>query len=526
MKMYKGHRYVISCKALGVPETKEASYQAANAWWIAKQVELDAASRPVPRTLLPLEDLVAALHGRADLSDRRGLIQIARDQEERQAASMSQQTAAALSDSLFDSADADPKADQGASRIPLAQLIDMVEEWRRTGSLYTKAAEEGPLPEADVVRRAVILEELRTFFPPHVLNGEALPTQLLNTLAPARAQLLEGGLKAIRGEYATEAERTVATHADLWLKSQQAKVDAGQMSAARCANNRTCLEHFKVYLGPQADVGGIDAQKLQGFYQHCLTKITARQRKDAEGWSVAYARDVFSVGKAFVKWLVEQGTVDPPRNIGSKSFKFGSPAKTVQTWTVEEFEAAVAAATGKLKVALLLMANCGMTQEDISELKDTEVDWAGGRIIRKRSKTADHENVPTVNYPLWPRTFQLLKQNRSGSELVLLTENNEAFVRTRLKEDGRLSKADGFASNYVHLKKKLRRSLPGFDRPLKELRKLGASLLASHSEYGRFQSYFLGHSPRTVADRHYVVPPQKLFDKAVLWLGKQLGQVE
>jgi hypothetical protein len=64
----------------------------------------------------------------------------------------------------------------------------------------------------------------------------------------------------------------------------------------------------------------------------------------------------------------------------------------------------------------------------------------------------------------------------------------------------------------------------GFNRPLKELRKLGATLLASHEVYGRFHSYFLGHSPRTVADRHYVRPPQELFDEAVLWLGEQLGQ--
>lgn len=41
MKMYRGHRYAISCKVLGVPATKEASWQAANRWWEAKQAELD-----------------------------------------------------------------------------------------------------------------------------------------------------------------------------------------------------------------------------------------------------------------------------------------------------------------------------------------------------------------------------------------------------------------------------------------------------------------------------------------------------
>ncbi len=40
-KKYKGSWYAISCRKLGVPETKEASWRAANAWWEAKQREVD-----------------------------------------------------------------------------------------------------------------------------------------------------------------------------------------------------------------------------------------------------------------------------------------------------------------------------------------------------------------------------------------------------------------------------------------------------------------------------------------------------
>ena len=52
------------------------------------------------------------------------------------------------------------------------------------------------------------------------------------------------------------------------------------------------------------------------------------------------------------------------------------------------------------------MINCGMTQVDIADLQPKEVDWDRGRIRRKRSKTDDHEQVPTVDYALWPRTWQ------------------------------------------------------------------------------------------------------------------------
>src|SRR4051794_13447661 len=121
------------------------------------------------------------------------------------------------------------------------------------------------------------------------------------------------------------------------------------------------------------------------------------------------------------------------------------------------------------------MANSGMTQQGVSDLLDSEVDWAAGRVIRKRSKTRDRANVPVVNYKLWPVTFEMLQKHRSGRERVLVTETGQPYVRTHLNADGKLVKADGFASNYVHLKKRLK-----LTRPLKQLRKLGADLLNGH----------------------------------------------
>jgi integrase len=454
--MYKGQRFTVACSVLGVPPTKEQSYQAANQWWDAKKAEIDSANRPAQRPRLPLEDIVGAWLGHPpdDVTN----------------------------DVLEGGPDSSLPAEERAAAVIKIFLGD-------------------------------ILAELTT--------GQPLPPRMAEMLGPARWQQIEAGIKGLRGEPSAAPDKTVAAWAGLWLQKQQQRVDAGQMTAARAANNRTCLEHFQTFLGPQSDVAGIDAERLDGFYFHCLAKVAARRRDKGQGWSVAYARDVFSVARAFVRWLVERDSIPPPKNIGSKSFEFGSPARAVTTWTPEEFKRTVAEAPGKLKLALLLMVNCGMTQVDVSDLLDSEVDWEAGRITRKRSKTADQENVPTVSYRLWPPTFKLLRQYRSGRERVLLTEGGEPYVRTRLNDQGKLVKADGIASNFVHLKRRLKLA-----RPLKQLRKLGATLLGGHKDYGRFTSYFLGHSPRTVADRHYVVPPQQLFDKAVLWLGQQAGQIE
>jgi integrase len=314
------------------------------------------------------------------------------------------------------------------------------------------------------------------------------------------------------------ADHTVAAHADAWHHHQQALVAAHQMSAERANNNRCCLEHFRRFTGPTTAVESINAVLLERFYLLCIGEVAARRTNNKKGWSLAYARDIFSVAKGFIRWLAERDTIPLPKNIGNKSFRFGNPGKTVKTWTREDFMLAVEKAPGKLKLALLLMANCGMTQIDVSDLLDSEVDWVEGRITRKRSKTAECDNVPTVCYKLWPLTFELLKKHRSGTERVLLTESGLPYVRKELVE-GRYKHADGFVSNFLHLKKRLK-----LTRSLKELRKTGATLLDGHKDYGRFKSYFLGHSPRTVADRHYATPSKELFDEAVAWLGEQLGQ--
>ena len=47
---------------------------------------------------------------------------------------------------------------------------------------------------------------------------------------------------------------------------------------------------------------------------------------------------------------------------------------------------------------------------------------------------------------------------------------------------------------------------------MKLLRKTSSSLLETHEVYGRYATLFLGQSPRSIADRHYVWPSQDLFD--------------
>ncbi len=58
----------------------------------------------------------------------------------------------------------------------------------------------------------------------------------------------------------------------------------------------------------------------------------------------------------------------------------------------------------------------------------------------------------------------------------------------------------------------------------KHLRKTAASKLEQHPTYGRFAPHFLGHSPQSIAAKHYVTPSPAQFAAAIRWLaGKMLG---
>ena len=484
MKMYRGKRYAISCRQLNVPLTKEDSWRAANAWWEAKQAELDAAAHPPSDTFT--DNVVNAMQN--------GL---------------------------------------GAT------LLDQVQKGMAATSLMLQLGQvvKRPLKTADDMDVAAmeVAEGVKAGRLPHDLFA-SLYDPFKDRWEPRVNLLLDGPT--------VPPDRTVGGQVDRWVATQQALAGAAKIKPDRADNNRICLLHFRAFLGESSALEIVNEEKLHDFFLHCLGKVEAGRRARPNvvelkklheatddptpirkantvvaknSWSVDYAKKVFAVGRTFVRFLWESRLIELPRNIDSTAFRFGPSGKSVKTWTLDEFNTVMSKATGQMRLHLMLMANCGMLQTDISDLLDNEVDWDQGRIIRKRSKTAVGEDVPVVNYKLWPLTFELLKEYRSGGDVVLLTESGRRWVDKRLVE-GRLVKADNIASCYTWLKKKAK-----FTKPLKLIRKTSASLIESQAQYGRYKSHFLGHSPRSIADRHYAAPSPELFDEIVNWLGKQYG---
>jgi integrase len=316
---------------------------------------------------------------------------------------------------------------------------------------------------------------------------------------------------------------TVARAITNYLDRQRVKQSAGNLSMGRYEILRRCAEHFKKHVGGAVSVANLNAQHLT-TYHTALMEMVNRVNKP---WSQPYAKRYLGVAKQFVKWCWENEMVASlPRNMQSKDLAIADSPARIKTFSNEEIKILLDAAPDRTKLYLLLALNCGYTQKDISDLEQSQIDWKVGRITRKRSKTKSSEGVPTISYKLWAKTFSLLKKNRSDDPVrVLLNADGGQLQTERFNEDGKYMKSDNIQTAYFRLcsGKELRKKLPKKSiKPLKMLRKTSPSHL-ENSKYASCARWFLGHAPRSVADRNYIAPPQDYFDEAIKWLGRQYG---
>ena len=167
------------------------------------------------------------------------------------------------------------------------------------------------------------------------------------------------------------------------------------------------------------------------------------------------------------------------------------------------------------------MLNCGMTQVDISDLHPSEVDWDRGRIRRKRSKTDDHEHVPTVDYPLWPRDLESAPQVRPS--------RRRPCAPHRIGSDMAPGRIEGpTASGRRSMRSRATMSISSGRRPIRSdeitPEDLGDPDRVPRA-FRRYTGHFLGHAPSSLAERHYAAPSKELFDLAITWLGHQMANL-
>ena len=242
----------------------------------------------------------------------------------------------------------------------------------------------------------------------------------------------------------------------------------GQISAGRARSTKIHLAKFCDWAGKGIPVVDLDEQVLEDFHVHLLEKIAAKKLAGTT------ASDCMSTVKSFVRWLwLSKAIPTLPRTLDRqcKNLVIGKSTSKIVVFTTEELKALLTDASDRTKLYILLMLNCGMTQKDISDVLVSEVDWKEGRIIRKRSKTSDAENVPTVNYKLWPETFRLLQQERApkSEDRVLVNSNGSPLLSEQITEGGKYLKTDNIKNAFDRL-----RTVKKVEEPLKAAKKTSA----------------------------------------------------
>jgi integrase len=399
-------------------------------------------------------------------------------------------------------ADLEAQAPKGLPRS--AEIIPALE--RYTGKTAETLASEGLLTTEALVE----------------LVGRSpgtIPDYLREAILGAdKLQRLTDGTNSITGGIVVENERTISRQVQLWLETLGSSVKMGRMSAGRWDAYSRTIKHFVRWLSGENDIATVNGTKLEGFYSWAVLQVSEKK------WKPATATGVFMTARQFIRWAAELGIIPLPGNIASKRFKFGLGASEIITFTKDEISTLLKNATDRTRLYLLLMLNTGMYQNDIAELAVSEVDWKQGRITRKRSKTRNRTDAPTITYKLWAETFALLKANRArqkvnngnGGIRVLLTTDNKPLVFAEVVA-GKHTSYDSIQSAYGRLSEKCK-----INKPLKCLRKSSATLLADKFGAG-VALHFLAHAPKTVAEISYLRPDQTAFNAALEWLEKALS---
>jgi len=232
------------------------------------------------------------------------------------------------------------------------------------------------------------------------------------------------------------------------------------------------------------------------------------------------ARDILSVVKSLYRFADSRDWFSLPKILhdkGTNGFTVSAPAKAVKVPALDAISGLLEHATERERLYLCLALNCGMGPKDMADLRHDEIDFKASTVTRKRSKTAKHDSVPIVVYPMWRETSRLLAKFKSEhAELAITTENGRPMVESSFRKDGSVIKRDVVHSAWARLCKKA-----GSKVQLKALRKIGASLL-EQSEYHRFVPLYLGHSASSMADKHYAAVAQEQFASAMAWLESQV----
>lgn len=328
--------------------------------------------------------------------------------------------------------------------------------------------------------------------------------------------------------------QTVGYQIRCFLDFKAAQAAADELAPTTWGDLAEKLSRFEEWVGTNTHVSTINGSTVTGYYQHLC-----QLRSEGKIGRVR-AHNLFQAAKQWIRWAWREENVELenlPRNINDPELRFTlhvddatgrrKQTRTEQLFTKQELRAMLKVLPDRFGLYVLLCLNCGFTQGDLATLGKDELRLKEGRIVRQRAKTRRHPNPPLVNYKLWPRTLRLLKKHISGhADLVFLTKRKTPLIVSKMltRNDGNHHiRYDTVCRAYGRLRKE-HAELP--NKSLKFLRKTGSTRLRGDTTFMLLDQLYLGHSHKTIADRHYNAfdgGPYSPLDEAITWLGQEFG---
>lgn len=218
--------------------------------------------------------------------------------------------------------------------------------------------------------------------------------------------------------------------------------------------------------------------------------------------------------RRFVSWLWREKKIEQkPRNLEHDDHREELEHREVTRFS--KVKEVVNALPRELRLWALLGLNCGMTNADLGSLDWGQIDCVQSVLTRRRVKTGDARTTPTVAYKLWPQTIALLRSRRNKNGLVFTTAKGKPMYETRFNEDNKVVCKDNFGLRW-------KRNKPKSPIPLGKFRSISASTLRKDPLYRQYEDYFLGHAPKTVADKHYAGEDDEAFFKALEFIRRDI----
>ena len=331
--------------------------------------------------------------------------------------------------------------------------------------------------------------------------------------------------------------RRVSTIVNKFIKTKYNEAissNGEDVSLGRVQNIKNRLQHFVDYFGDRL-MSSITEADLQRWANKNGKRVGTGEIQPST------LRQDFRCVRQLYTWGYEQRIINnKPRNINnfgkqSKSAVVRQRRKPVKVFTKTELQklykgcdtmemdskwfSRTDTEIEMLKLAIVLAVNTGMTQQDLSDLRMSELHLSKRppRCIRFRSKTGQDSN-----HWLFRESQRLLKEHTEGkkdNDRVLLRRDGRPLVVKSMKDGLHTgSRSDALGASF----KRLVQRVLGKDDPrrFRELRRTGANFCKKRKS--GTEKLYLSHADGSMSSL-YTNPAQDEFDTILTYLEQDMG---